>query len=127
MENKTLNKFLKSKNAQQLSRRLQTVTVVIISVIVLFQIFASLVPEAQSAGDEFSDASKCGDVGCFFNTTSAISCLENSSVEGQGVTCPVAVETIPLAGLFGGTGVIILLLMVALFLGVLALIVPRGR
>ncbi len=126
MEN-TLKKFFKRKNAQQLRGRVQTGAVIVISIVVLFQIFATLVPEAQSAGDQFSDATKCGEAACFFNSTSAVSCLINSSAEGAGITCPNAVETVPLASVFGGSGVIILLLMVALFLGIIALVMPSRR
>jgi len=43
--------------------------IVLISIIVLFSLYNGLVPEAQSAGDQFSDSKRCSDAGGSFNET----------------------------------------------------------
>ncbi len=125
METKALKSFLKGKKAQ-IGRKIETVIIVIISVVVLFQIFASLVPEAQSAGEEFSDETKCAEAACFFNSTLAPSCVINSSQEGTAA-CTNKVQIVPLASLFGSSGVIILLLIIVLFIGTIKLVMPKTK
>ena len=111
------------KKAQiNLSGKLTSIVVVIITVVVLFQIFASLVPEAQSAGTELSDATRCADAGRFFNV-SQTACLTNSSLEG----IVVSFDAIPISSIFSSSGVVILLLMVSLFVGVIQLVMPKGK
>ncbi len=102
----------------QLNQKINTAVGIVITIVVLFLIFADLVPEAQSGGDRFSDATKCAEASCFSNTSLTPSCVINSSQEGTAA-CENDIQTVPLAGLFGGSGVVILLLMVFLFLMVL--------
>ncbi len=120
-------KLTQSKKGQALEKGITVAVIIIISVVVLLRLFADLVPEAQTAGDEFSDSNKCGEAGCFFNSTETPTCLINSSTEGQGVACNVAVQTVPLATLFGGQGIIILLLLASLFLGIIRIVMPKSR
>ncbi len=120
--------LLLNKSGQvKLSGIINTVIVLVVSIVVLFTLFQNLVPEAQSAGTQFSDATKCSDVGCFFNTSLSPACVNNSSIEGSTQSCPQDVQTVPLAGLFGSQGIIILLLMVFLFLIVIRLTLRRER
>jgi len=121
MESKLLN-----NKKGQIREKINTVITIIISVVVLFAIFAGLVPEAQTAGDEFSDETKCGEAGCFFNSTLSPTCVINSSQTGTGA-CTNAVETIPIASVFGSQGIIILLLMVFLFIGIIRIVMPKSR
>ncbi len=125
-----MEKLIKAKKAQKLQKGVTVAVVLIISVVVLLQIFASLVPEAQSAGEDFSDVTKCGDVGCFFDT-GLDSCQTNSSAQGFGgnssEACLVAIPTIPLSSLFGSSGIVIILLMVALFLGIIKAVIPKSK
>lgn len=120
-------KIIKGKKGQKLSKGINIALTIIISVIVLFQIFTSLTPEAQDAGNRFSDETKCGEAGCFFNSTSPVNCLINSSTEGQGISCPNDVAIVPLASLFGSSGLIILLLVLFLFIMVFKIVIPKRR
>ncbi len=119
-----IKELYKDKKAQ-IGRRITSVAIVVISIIVLFQIFSELVPEAQAGGDRFvSDA--CGDAGCSFDTSTRI-CEINSSSEGEGIVCPNAVNSPPLSTLFSGTGIVIILVMVGLLLVALRLTLFRNR
>ncbi len=123
MNIKTLKKLLIDKKGQVMGKKIEIVVVLIITIVVLFQIFASLVPEAQSAGDEFSDATRCGDAGGVFNSSMTPTCNNNASQEGT----PVTFDAIPIASIFSSTGVVILLLMVALFIGIIRIVMPSSR
>ena len=123
MENNSLD-LVKDKKAQ-IGKRIEGIVGIIITVVVLFLIFASIVPEAQTGGDRFvSDA--CGDAGCAFDTTTRL-CDINSSIEGDGIVCPNAVNSPPLASIFSGSGIIILLLMVFLFIMIIKLVLPKRK
>ena len=75
----------------QISARVTGAVEAIILIVVLFLLFAQLVPEAQTAGDT----------------------LNNSGV--------------PLGGLFTGSGIVILLVMVGLLLTVLKVVLPGSK
>lgn len=81
----------------------------IVLLVVLFQLYATLVPEAQAAGNSLGDAASCGNAGGFFNT-SQTACLTNSSPTGT----TISFSTIPLSGLFSGTGVVFVIILAAL-------------
>lgn len=116
-----------NKKAQQVgngfNKTIISIAIVIITIVVLFNVFASLVPEAQSAGDQFSDATRCSDAGGNFNVSQAL-CLNGTSPADTGT---VNFEAIPVATLFSGTGVVILLLMVFLIIGILRIVLPSSR
>ena len=113
----------------QIGKKIDTAVVLIVSVVVLFLVFAGIVPEAQTAGETMSLSSRCTAVGCIFNETTASNsgfegdCAINSSAERTACTDPLG-QGIPLSGLFSGSGIVILLLMVFLFLGVLKMVLP---
>ncbi len=116
----------------QFDKKVTVVVTVIISIVVLFQIFASLVPEAQTAGDSLNVSNRCIDSGCFYNTTTATQsgftgdCSINTSGERTGCTNQLG-QGIPLSGIFGSRGIVIVLLMVALFLGALKIVMPKSK
>ena len=94
-----------NKKGQALNKKIEAVAIVIIIVIVLFQLYASLVPEAQTAGDKFNASNRCNDIGCFFNSTAGTTsnlqgCRANSSVEANKTACASSLQTIPLSGLY---------------------------
>ena len=123
MESNSLG-LVKSKKAQ-IGKRINAVIIVIITIVILFQIFSALVPEAQISGDRFiSDA--CSDAGCSFDTSTRV-CEINSSSEGEGIACPNAVNSPPLSSIFSGTGIVILLLMVTLLLIVINIVLPKRK
>ncbi len=79
----------------------------------------------EAGGDRFvSDA--CGDAGCAFDTSTRV-CEINSSTEGEGIVCPNVVNSPPLSGLFSGTGIVIILLMVGLILLAIRLTLPSRK
>lgn len=119
------SKLIKAKKAQKLNKGITVAVTVIISVVVLFTLFADLIPEAQSAGDEFSDDNKCVEAGCIVNNTFSNTCRNDTIPTSEA--CTFDIETVPLASLFGGSSVIILLLMVTLFLGIISLVMPKSR
>ena len=84
-------KFLKSRKAQGITTAtLNTAILAIVLLVVLFKLYASLVPEAQSAGDELN---------------------------ASGV---------PLGSLFSGSGVVFIIIMVALIVVVVRAFLPKG-
>ena len=124
---------MKNKKGQiTLNKKIEAGAIIIIIVIVLFQLFASFMPEAQSAGDKLTDEGRCNDVGCFFNTTAPSGeisgCRINSSTQGNATACNIPLnEGIPLGNLFGGNGIVFLLLMIGLLLLILRTVLPKGK
>lgn len=119
METKSL---VKQKKAQ-IGNKIATVVTVIITVVILFSLFADLVPEVQTAGTEFQDSDVCGEAGGFFNSSQGL-CLNGTT---PGDTAQVSFSAIPLGGLFSSTGVVIILLMIFLLLLVLKIVLPSRK
>ncbi len=118
--------FVKNKVAQ-MGTKINNVVGIVIFIIVIFQVFGSLVPEAQSAGEQLNASNRCAEIGCFFgdgiNGTQDVCFNDNSD---EQVNCAVN-NVIPLSSLFSSRGVVILLLMVGLFIGVMRLVMPKGK
>lgn len=119
-------KRVSNKGQVKISKTVTTVLIVIITIIVLFGVFNALVPEVQSSGDRFSDATKCAEAGCFNNASLTPACVINSSLEGTGA-CQNPIETIPLGSIFGSSGVVVILVMVFLLIIVLGVVLPKRR
>ncbi len=110
-------KLLKSKTGKLNQAVINTAILVIVLLVVLFQIYAAVIPEAQAAGNLMNDSNRCVDVGCFYNVseiTGAV-CLVNSTETVSGALCGGA-DSIPLASLFSGTGIVFIIIMAALFI-----------
>jgi len=124
--------MLKNKKAQ-MGKKIEGVVLVIILVVILFSMYASLVPEVQTAGATFNASYRCTDVGCFYNTTTASNsgltedCANNAS--GTRETCDneIGKSGIPLGNLFLRNGIIVMLVMVALVLITLKAVLPKGK
>ncbi len=119
------------KKAQvNLNKTIQGGAIIVITVVVLLSIFSSLVPEVQTAGDSLNVSNRCAAVGCFFNETDnantsvAADCRTNSSITGQACSDPLG-QGIPLSGLFSSSGIIVLLLMVALVFIIISTVLPK--
>src|SRR4030067_2799092 len=82
---------------------IRTAIIAIVMLVVMFKLYASLVPEAMGAGDELTDTARCSAVGCFWNDTRTIDCTQHNYTIGDDGTC--ANYQIPLGGLFSGSGV----------------------
>ena len=96
---------------------LNTVVLAIVILVVLFASYAAIVPEAQTAGDSMNDSIRCVDVGCAY--TAATPGATASCINGTGtgnITCQAQAKSIPLSGLFSGTGVVFVIVMAALLI-----------
>lgn len=102
-------KLLNFKRGNLTQQTIGVAVTAIVLLVVLFQLYATLVPEAQAAGDSLGNAASCVNEGGFFNTTQT-ACLTNSSPTGT----TISFSTIPLAGLFSGTGVVFVIIIAAL-------------
>lgn len=92
---------------------------------VLFSAYSTLVPSAQVQGDSMNASSTCSRIGCYWNDTGAdSSCYQNTS--GIGETCRSG-GSIPLSGLFSGTGVIFLIVMASLVILVVKGFMDKGK
>lgn len=121
-----------NKKGQFLNKKIEAGAILILIVVVLFSLYSAFVPEVQTAGDSMNDSNRCNAVGCFYNTSAALSgelsgCRINSSTEGNLTACTSQIQTIPLASLFGGKGIVLLLLIVGLILVILKVVLPKGK
>lgn len=88
----------------------------IVGAIVLFLVMASLMPEVQTAGDSMNATNTCTAQGGYWNHTgtSTYECQNESGYPGtrlDGYT-----GSLPLASLFGSSGVAVLIIMVSIFI-----------
>lgn len=131
MRTMKLNNILHNRIAKNnLNSVVTSGAILIITLVVLFQIWASLVPEAQVAGDSLNDSNRCSAVGCFYNSTFATAgrCVTNvTSPESNSTGCSVAGQSIPLSSLFGGKGIVILLLMVLALFTAIRIVLGKGK
>ena len=106
-------KLLKRKQGKISTAMINTAILSIVLLVVLFQLYASLVPTAQIAGDGLGDEALCGDVSCFYNSSRDTACTANNVTTGDTTAC-TTVNSVPLGSLFAGTGVIFIIIMAAL-------------
>lgn len=125
---KTKSIIQNRKGKVNFNKSITTGVILVISIVVLLTIWSELMPEAQVAGDSMNDSNRCNTAGCFYNgsitdvTSASSPCRSNASVDpavkadGTGgdnsTSCTADFTTIPLSSLFGGKGIIILMLMV---------------
>lgn len=105
------------KRGQLKSSIIITAVFAIVILVVLFNIYSELVPEAQASGDSLGDATLCSQAGGFFNTSQS-ACLNGTSPADTGA---VGFSSIPLSGILSGSGVVFVIIMAALII-----IVIRG-
>ncbi len=122
-------KSLMSNKAGKLkTSTINTAILVIILIVIIFQVYASVVPEAQTAGDNLNDTNRCNDVGCFYNVSEDADTPCRNTTGNVTSACTAGSQTIPLAGLFSGTGVVFLIVMAALLiLIVFSLMKPQKK
>ena len=111
-----------------MNKKIEAGAVILILVVVLFLLFSSLVPEAQTAGDKLNVSNRCLAVGCAYNITSSANtdndCRNN--VSDEAVSCPDALgKGIPLSGLFKSSGIVFLIIMFVLLLTILRIVIPK--
>lgn len=116
-------KLLKSKFGVLKPGVLNTAILSIVLLVVLFQIYANLVPTAGAAGDSLGNAATCSSAGGFFNSTQQL-CLNGTGIAD---TAQVSFQSIPLSGLFSATGIVFLIIMAALILLVVRNFLPGSK
>ena len=102
---------------------LNTAILAIVLLVVLFQLYSALIPEAQAAGDSLGNAERCSVAGGFFNTSQS-ACLNGTT---PADTTAVNFDSIPLSNLFSGTGIVFIIIMAALLILVVTQFMPKGR
>lgn len=116
-------KLLKSKLGILKPTVLNTAIIGLVLLVVLFQLYATLIPEAGAAGDSLGDAATCSTAGGFFNGTQNL-CLNGTS---PADTAQVTFQSIPLGGLLGGSGVVFVIIMAALVILVVRSFLPGSK
>lgn len=101
-----------NKRAVITSGILTTAVLGIVLLVVLLNVYSSIVPEAQASGDSLGNAAVCSDAGGFFNSTQGL-CLNGTN---PADTATVNFAAIPLSGLFSGTGVVFVIIIAALII-----------
>ncbi len=91
---------------------------------VLFSVLADMIPVAQSAGNAMNDTNVCEAVGCSFNATEAVQCRDATN---NSVVCSEGSSSIPLSGLFTGTGVVFIIVMAFFLLLVVTALLTRKK
>jgi len=106
-------KLLKSKSGKLNSSMVNTVVLALVLIVVVFQVYAELIPTAQTAGNSLNASNRCVDVGCFYNNTNTPAC---QVADGNLNGCNAAANSLPLGALFSGTGVVFVIIMAALLI-----------
>jgi len=107
---------MKSKKGKISTTVINSAVLVLVLLTVLFQVYANMMPTAQEAGNELNDSNRCEDAGCYYNDSRTVVCTL-SNVTGEDTTVcadTAAVNGIPFASLFSGTGIVFLIIMAAL-------------
>lgn len=115
-------KFL-NKKGKISTKLLNAAVLAIVLLIVLFEIYATLIPIAQESGNSMNDSNQCASRGCVYNDTDDICYILGNKTGGS---C-AATSSIPLSGLFAGTGVIFVIIMAALLILVVKSYMPKGK
>ena len=112
------NQMIKKNKKGKLGvNTLNSAILVIVVLVVLFAAYAAIIPEAQTAGDSLNDSNRCESVSCFYNATrTTTACTANNATAGDTVICGTQANSIPLGGLFSGTGVVFVIVMAALLI-----------
>ena len=93
-----------------------TAMIAIVLVVVVFLVYAGVMPEATAAGDSMNNSATCADVGCWYNSTSDYCQYNSTHSDNESFACSRPTAIIPLSSLFGGTGLVFVLVMAALFI-----------
>ena len=116
------------QNTMVKGKVISTVLAVIIGIIILISIFAALVPELNNAGDQLNESNQCdGLSSCIFNATnnSVSPCRDTTN---QSVVCASGGnQDVPLGGLFGSNGVVVLIVLALLIIIVFGILIGRMK
>lgn len=89
----------------------------LITLVVVFNVYSELVPEAQEAADSMNVSQRCAAVGCTYNETDNLQTTSDcrNNISAEAVDCGSIYE-IPLSGLLSGSGMIFIIIMAALLI-----------
>lgn len=119
-------KFLKSKKGKLSTSVLNSAVLAIVLLVVLFQIYASVIPTAQTAGDSMNASNQCGSASCFYNASRAVHCTAHNLTVNDTTPC-ASPNVIPLSGLFSGQGVVFVIIMAALIILITKSFMKEGK
>jgi len=120
-------KLLKSRSGKLSTKSINTILLVIVLIVVVFQVYAELIPEAQTAGSSMNDSSRCVDAGYWYNASSD-DCQWNSTFVGNATLLVGDDNRIPLSGLFTGVGgVVFVIIMAAMLVTVVKSVMGKGK
>jgi len=99
----------------------------LVLIVILFQVYAAVVPTAQEQGDAIGDESICEGASCFYNSSRTIACTANNETGDDTDVCAdsAAANGIPLSGLFSGSGVVFIVVMAMLLVMVVGSLLKR--
>lgn len=118
-------KLLKSKTAKINASVIEKAIMSLIVLVVLFVAYGTIMPTAQSAGNSMNQSNQCTAAGCTWNSSITLSCRNATGNESATSTCASGQHVVPLSGLFSGTGVVFLIVMIALILLVVKSYLPK--
>ena len=126
MKFKKLKNLIKATSAKLSTESINAAILALILIVVIFKVYSTLVPEAQSAGDEMNVSNRCAAVGCNWNESAAVDCNINTSPEGNATSCATP-YVVPLSSLFSGQGIVFIIIMAALVVVIIRSIMPKGK
>ena len=105
--------MLKNKKAKISTALLNSLFLGLIVIVVLFQVYAAVIPSTQTGGDAMGSASRCAAEGYIWNTSDLdcrLDTIDNATVIGTGV------YDVPLSSLLVSGGVVFTIIMAALII-----------
>jgi len=116
-------KLMKSKKGKLSTQMINTAILGIVILVVLFKLYAELVPEAGTQGDLMTDEGRCGTEGYVWNSSAENCRLSNVS----GTVINANTYEIPLAGLFSSSGLVFIIVMASLVVVVVKAFMPGSK
>lgn len=87
---------------------------IILAIVILFQVYAEVVPDAQDAGNDMNDSQICEAAGCTYNASGSPStCQVNTT---NTTECAADYQYIPLGGMVAGSGIAFTIIMAGLLI-----------
>ena len=106
-----------SKKGKITTATATTIVLTIMVIVILFQVYAEVVPEAQDAGNLMNDSQICTAAGCTFNASGSPStCQVNTTNTSE---CASSYSYVPLGGLVAGSGLVFAVIMAGLLIAII--------
>lgn len=111
--------------ASKVNSAIQAGMIALVVLVVIFETYAVVVPEAQSASSAMNDSQRCTDAGGYYCTTGG-NCTNNAT-NACGFATLVSYQSIPLNGLVNGTGAVYVIVMAGLLVVVFRSFLKKGK